>query len=59
MHQYIYILKIAEDLLFHFHPNYSMEASLFVVESSLGDTIREQNQSLIVLNNQQMNQADN
>lgn len=28
MHLYIlvYILKIAEDLLFHFHPNYSMEA---------------------------------
>lgn len=27
MHQYVlvYILKIAEDLLFHFHPNYSME----------------------------------
>lgn len=32
---------------------------MFVVESSLGDTIREQNQSRIVLNKQQMNQIDN
>jgi len=32
---------------------------MFVVQSSLGDTIREQTQGLIVLNNQERNQADN
>lgn len=56
----MYILKkLLEQLLFHFHPNYSVEAECVCGTEQPKDTIREQNEGLIVLNNQQMNQADN